>query len=31
MAEWAHGSGFSVDAEMCIAAHERDGLQRRRR
>jgi hypothetical protein len=31
MAEWwAHGA-FSVDAEVSIATHERDGLERRRR
>jgi hypothetical protein len=31
MAEWAHGGGFSVDAEVCIKAHEREGLERRLR
>ena len=28
MAEWEHGGGFSVDAEVRIEAHERDGLER---
>ncbi len=25
---WEHGGGFSVDAEVRIEAHERDGLER---
>ena len=29
MAEWEHGGGFSVDAEVRIEAHERDGLEAR--
>lgn len=28
MAEWEHGGGFSVDAEVRIEAHEREGLER---
>jgi len=28
MAQWEHGGGFSVDAKVRIAAHERDGLER---
>jgi len=28
MAEWEHGGGFSVDAQVRIEAHERDGLER---
>jgi len=28
MAEWQHGGGFSVDAKVCIEAHERCGLER---
>ena len=28
MAEWELGGGFSVDAEVRIEAHERDGLER---
>ena len=26
MAEWEHGGGFSVDADVRIEAHEREGL-----
>ena len=28
MADWEHGAGFSVDAEVRIEAHERDALER---
>ena len=28
MATWEHGGGFSVDAEVRIEAHEREGLER---
>lgn len=28
MAEWEHGGGFSVDAQMRIEAHEREGRER---
>ena len=28
MAAWEHGGGFSVKAEVRIAAAERDGLER---
>lgn len=28
MAEWEHGGGFSVDAQVRIEAHEREGLER---
>ena len=28
MAAWEHGGGFPVDAEVRIAADERDGLER---
>jgi len=28
MAKWQHGGGFSVDANVRIEAHERDGLER---
>ncbi|MEO6421551.1 MAG: transposase [Candidatus Nitrotoga sp.] len=28
MAAWEHGGGFSVNAEVRIEAHERDGLER---
>lgn len=28
IADWEHGGGFSVDAEMRIGAHECDGLER---
>jgi hypothetical protein len=28
MAEWEHGGGFSVDAQVRIEAHERGGLER---
>jgi len=28
MANWEHGGGFSVDAQVRIEAHERDGLER---
>lgn len=28
MAEWAHEGGFSVDAQVLIAAHDRAGLER---
>ncbi|MCM8614066.1 transposase [Accumulibacter sp.] len=28
MAEWEHSGGFSVDAEVRIEAHEREGLER---
>jgi len=28
MLHWSHGSGFSVDAAVCIAAEDRRGLER---
>ena len=28
MAAWEHGGGFSIDARVRIAAHDRDGLER---
>ncbi len=28
MAQWEHGGGFSVDAQVRIEAHEREGLER---
>jgi hypothetical protein len=31
VAEWEHGGGFSVDGQVRIEAHERDGLERRLR
>ncbi|MCQ1551222.1 MAG: transposase, partial [Candidatus Accumulibacter phosphatis] len=31
MADWAHGGGFSVDAEVRIEGNDRTGLERRLR